>query len=304
MAITLKDLYIKDSRNGIQIVGPAVLDASGITFDGVEKPWDIDPRARGTIQGTRIRNDPKVRNPTNRVSKGWRRLAGPPLPAFCPTCKCIFGARNYPFAGMYWEFWNNEEVCPNCGFEHAKLSEGIFNLARETVEVLSAPDMTFALMAALAATTESFARKRTGSAKALTEIGGYSPKLAHIFKKAMRHGGAAVIFVATIVGVFVAWESLKVGKEQLQLQKDASTDRLLGEILEEFRRPDGGVLVIPRQMPNNSANKPNPTGPSKAEANEKSDTMEGATNRRTKNRYLRKASDVKRRENFGGARHR
>jgi hypothetical protein len=67
---------------------------------------------------------------------------GTTFPSTDHIVSVFFPSRNYNFGGLYFEAWDNEEPCPECGFERAKLSEGIFDLKKDAVRVLSAPDIT------------------------------------------------------------------------------------------------------------------------------------------------------------------
>src|SRR5580700_4480252 len=131
---------------GIRAKGPVDITAENNYFHNVGTPYDIAGARSADIRGTRITNDPKFTNRNTRAFAGWTKPNGPPLPAFCPSCKSIFPSKNYNFGGRFFTVWGNEETCPECGFEHAKLSEGIFDLASEAVKVLSAPDITHAML--------------------------------------------------------------------------------------------------------------------------------------------------------------
>ncbi len=145
MVIKLKNVHIAGGQTGISTEGPVQIEAENVTFDNVRTPWDLSTESSGTVRGSRVKNDPKMKS-----TVGWRRPKGPPLPAFCPLCKTVFSSRNYVFAGQYWQFWGNEEPCIKCGHEHALLSEGVFDLTRDAVRVLSAPDITHAMLQSLA----------------------------------------------------------------------------------------------------------------------------------------------------------
>jgi hypothetical protein len=151
MAIRLRNVHISGAHTGIKSDGPIDLITENVTFDNVRQPYDISGARSADISGTRITNDPKARRPssTKKSSLGWQKINGPPLPAFCPSCKSIFPSRNYNLGGAYFNAWDNEETCPECGFENAKLAEGIFDLASEAVKVLSAPNITHAMLLAL-----------------------------------------------------------------------------------------------------------------------------------------------------------
>jgi hypothetical protein len=191
MATIIKDVHIVNTETGIKSDGPNDLVVENVTFDNVRVPYDISGARSASIRGTRIPNDPKIgpsRNDGTRSSVGWRKLHAPPLPAFCPSCKSIFASRNYLFAGMYFNCWNNEETCPECYNEHATLSEGIFNLTKEIIEILRAPDITYALVQALITTAESTIKGTTNPDEAEEYLNSLSPRLGKLIHSATSFG--------------------------------------------------------------------------------------------------------------------
>lgn len=133
---------------GIEITGAKYASIKNCTAVGFDIPFRI--YNAGTAQASGNKAIPSFRNNTERRAfAGWRRPNGPPLPCFCPKCKAIFASRSYVFDGPVFSLWNNEETCPKCGNNHAKLSEGTFNLLKETAEIISAPDMTYVMFKAL-----------------------------------------------------------------------------------------------------------------------------------------------------------
>lgn len=115
---------------GIQADASSCFTADNLRFNNVGMPFDV--RGRAGVSGTRIRDDPKLRQSSNKSFAGWRKPNGPPLPAFCPECKSVFPSTNYNFGSSYFYSRDNEEICPVCRNEHAKLSDGLFDLSQES----------------------------------------------------------------------------------------------------------------------------------------------------------------------------
>lgn len=221
MPISLRDVHISGTKVGIKAVGPVHIEAQNVTFDNVETPWDVQGAVRASVQGTRIRNDPKVRSvSTNRV--GWTPQ-GPALPACCGQCGTVFPSRNYGFRTPRFYGRDNEDTCPICFNEHAKISEGLFDLTGEAV----------ALIAAIAATPDRMVPLQTVSSQVLSgnisptvglqKLGEQDQRIAQLADKAAAHGFNAAWFVGVFVAVAISWFfytiSSEAGSSKLEVQK-------------------------------------------------------------------------------------
>ncbi|MVT74445.1 hypothetical protein [Bradyrhizobium cajani] len=231
-------------RNGLRVnAGSDVhVKLENNSFDGVEIPFDLTGGSRVDMRGSRIKNDPKLQSTT-----GWRRPVGPPLPSFCPNCKAIFPSRNYVFAGAYFNAWDNEEVCPNCRFEHARLSEGLFDLTKATVEIISAPDITHAMVECLRDAANEILRGRSTPADAIARVEAKSLHLGDLLRKALNIGLSAVAFLSGVAGIaslYYSKKSFEAAQEQVQLAREAneiargatpSADTILSRTLQDLK---------------------------------------------------------------------
>jgi hypothetical protein len=316
-AMKLRDIHISGFGTGIKTRGPVDLDASRVTFDNVQRPWDIQGARSTKISGTRITNDPKLRGGSDgtRTSSGWHPgLGGPPLPVFCGNCKTIFPSRNHTFSGQYFELWDNEEPCPGCGFEHAKLSEGIFNLAEDTVEVLSAPDITHAMLAATQFISDKVIAGEIAGEDAVVEYEAVTPKIGEVAKRAWSFGKSAFwtfAAIASIASLYLAldqkWantECQEATKQQVEIQQqsEVSRQRALEQVLEELSRLRFKLDGV-YENPNGEGAKEAPTSPSEDEARTKPSPLKFAAQGRQKARERRRLANRQRRSDFGGARH-
>jgi hypothetical protein len=242
--VTLKNSTFKDVGTAIRADGPIDLSLENISLDNVRTPFDLRAGGSVTASGTRIMNDPKLLS-IGKNATGWSRPSGPPLPVFCPACKSIFPSRNYAFGGMYFNAWDNEETCPECGSAHAKLSEGIFDLAGETVRIISAPDITHAMLAAIKKTTDEFNSGKITPQAAVTQLNKISPKLARLFRKTFSTCNSLLTALSVLIGIAclvaalqqteLAKEQTGIAREQLALQKHATDPAIaLEKVLERF----------------------------------------------------------------------
>lgn len=225
----IQGLTISNVKKGITVHGGDV-EFRDTTFNNVAQPWDVrDGRIK--VTGTRIRNDPKVAV-LGKSQVGYRRPNGPPLPAFCPRCKSVFSSINYNVGSP--EFWgfDNEETCPNCGFENAKGADGLFDLSKELLEVVQAPDFTHAMLASAETVTSAIIKGDMTSARARKEIKRISPALFRILKQAWEYGnGGITVFCAVIAYLAYAnsLEQTEISKQALELDHK----EVLKEILPE-----------------------------------------------------------------------
>lgn len=248
--VSIQNLHFKGGHTGIK-AGPGVeIDAQGLTFDNVLKPFDLDPSVRLTLGGSRVVNDPKIRPPaetshsTSRTSEqrnafvGWTRPDGPPLPSFCPDCNSVFPSANYVFGGAYFRSWGNTEQCPHCGRSNAYLSEGVFDLSRDVVRVISAPDMTHAMLQALVALAEESINAEVAPDDIARRLEAISPNLGVLAKKALKIGFGVVTFVSAIAGIYSLYldaVQTDIAREQLRLDREsAAHDRALETALARY----------------------------------------------------------------------
>jgi hypothetical protein len=205
MKVTLENVRMVGGKTGLKTTGPVEVDAKGVSFENVETPFDLGPGSTGRFRDNHIFNDPKLRFPSrvDKVTKGWRRPCGPPLPAYCPECKHVFASQNYVFAGPFFYCWGNTEECIVCGYEHAELSKGVFDLSHETVEILRAPEITHQMLRRLLQLGKEVTAGRLTSDELINAANDIHPRLGERLKAwaPLVMSGAALYF--TIIGYIV-----------------------------------------------------------------------------------------------------
>lgn len=297
--VRIENVAIKGFDVGIEASG-AEFSVNNADFQDVSQAFDVSD-SQAQIANTRIARAPKSKT-------GWRKINGPPLPVFCPNCKGVFASRHYNFGGAYFNLLGNEEPCPNCGYEHAVLSEGVFNLTSEVVHVLSAPDMTYVMLQSLNAVAADVIAGRIEIGTAIERIETISPSLGEVAKKSLSISarvagwllGPGIAIIAafySVEAVKLAEAQLEIAQEQLDLQKKQDSnqhDAILEEILKHL--PRGHPSVEVDSQDNAGAGKGTSPKPTESEAAAKGD--------RLKARDLRRNADKQRRNEFGRARHR
>lgn len=239
---------------GIQGEEGASLDAENLYFENVRKPYDMPGNTPSSVVGTRIKNQTQLHEKQlGKSFSGWTRPHGPPLPAFCPQCKAVFASRSYNFGSSRFYSRDNEETCPECDFEHAKLSDGLFDLTGEAVSALSAPEITYTMLAAIAKIANAAAIETITPSQAVAEIEQVRPAIAQYLRNALQQFGptgfgylsaalamAAVVYAhvqtaVSIEGRDLAREQTEIAREALKLQKEQpNSEKILEKIAREL----------------------------------------------------------------------
>ncbi|MGO9133973.1 MAG: hypothetical protein ACLP8A_07995 [Methylovirgula sp.] len=309
MPIVLKDIHISGAQTGIKIGGGDII-SENVTFDNVEQPWDVSGVRSTVVRGTRIKNDPKARGGKS-ARMGWTKPNGPPLPAFCPECKVIFSSRNYNFGGAFFNAWDNEETCPKCGNEHAKLSEGTFNLSKEAVEILTAPDMTHAMLEAIANVANEVLRCDVVDAEStisLFEL--ISPRVAAFLRSALKLGQTTFTYAVGAAGIAsyilmneqtnLAREQTSLAREQTEIARKQIADQTQTKILESLGVIETTLQGMSQQRWDSHSGLNTVFGTDHAEVHS------GAlcSRQKQKARHLRRKDVAAKRRAFGGSRSR
>src|SRR5271155_652602 len=109
----------------------------------------------------------------------------PAFPAYCPNCKSVFPFRGIGIgknATATIGLSGNKTNCPVCGFREAQISDGIYQANSTAIQVLSAPESTYAIIEALKAIAEQAAKGQISSKEAIKKAGDLSPKYAALME--------------------------------------------------------------------------------------------------------------------------
>jgi len=295
MAITIKNSTFSGGKIGIQSSIPVNIKGENIRFENVETPFDLASGSSIGLKGTRITDDPKARATPRTAGKsrtGWRKLHGPPLPVFCPKCKSIFPSKNYNFAGAFFNSWDNEETCIECGFEHAKLSEGVFNIIGETINVLNAPDLTHAMLHTIRNISEDVLAGKIDQDTAVKKFEAVNPKFGKFARRLAKRAKSFVYFAAAIAALV----GLYLNNQQVNLQREANLSTVQQAILETLSAIHFDLKGA-RQIPNpESAQEPS-DGPSASKSQTETSTSKLKNESKPNNRKPRRKPSKIRRKN-------
>jgi hypothetical protein len=195
--VRFENVKIVGFDTGILAAEGSSFTASGMHFDRVGQPYDVRGAAKAEISNTRITNDPK-HNHGRPNSPSHSKKSSPPLPAYCDNCKTIFASKNYKLYGKYFSLLNNEETCPECGSEHAKLSEGIFDLTREFITIILAPDVTHLMINELIIKLNQKLNGEKTENQIQDDIYKFFPSINELIAKFLKIGNSAIILALTI----------------------------------------------------------------------------------------------------------
>ena len=150
------------------------------------------------------------------------------LPAYCSNCSSVFPFKGIHVSGpgtVQLSMWNNTVNCPVCGNPKAVISEGIFNVTNETIEIVSAPEITRAMLAALKKISEQAATAEISEEQALKQARAISPRYAGVLEKAFKFGLPTVALLATIINGYITYEGQKASA--------ISSEKLLSAVTEQ-----------------------------------------------------------------------
>jgi hypothetical protein len=153
----------------------------------------------------------------------------PAFPALCPKCQTIFPVTLpfiHPNAKIDTLILNrNVANCPNCGYEEARISDGVFKVAGDTIEIISAPDITVAMLKAFAEIARRTAAGEINPTEAVAEANAISPKLGFLLGTGLANGLSVAALLSSLVTMYLAYSGNK--------STDVAAERLLGAVTEQ-----------------------------------------------------------------------
>lgn len=274
------------SRNG-------ELTAAGVAFDNVYQPYDV-VGGSASVSGSRITNDPKIRGvPKGKSFVGYQGQNGPPIPAQCPRCGSVFPSRNYSFGqSLFWSR-DNDESCFNCHFEHAKVADGLFQIARDTIEVLIGSNFTKEQIIAVNQLSIQYISGETQWDNYLQLINDISPQLRNVLSIAKKYNTTACAWLSLFVAVTALWHDYN---QNIQ-NPNARVEQLLGQSL-EYLKDKRFFPDPPNQISESPKEKPADALPPKKDSKTATDTEHTKPKKAIKSREQKRIDKLKHRLMF------
>lgn len=224
--ITMRNVRIQGADVGIE-ASNSTINANGMSFHDVGQAWKIDGKSSADIRGSRVTVTSKKRASSNAAS-GWMPSKASALPILCSKCATVSPSQHHQFRGLYFNLWDNEEPCPLCGGQ-ARLSEGAFRLAKETVEVLKGTQLTFGLLAALANARSEIMTSRNSEDDALARLKQSSPDAFKLIIRGVALGLSALTAIVLIFDLANGYHDFKTNYEvdPISIASDFVLDRIL-----------------------------------------------------------------------------
>jgi predicted nucleic-acid-binding Zn-ribbon protein len=109
----------------------------------------------------------------------------PAFPAQCPKCKTVFPFHGIGVGeGVQAKIGIGSDVaitCPKCGNRHARISQGLYSANTTAVEIISAPQSTYAALEALKAIAEQATAGKISKTEAIERAKKLDPRYAWPF---------------------------------------------------------------------------------------------------------------------------
>jgi hypothetical protein len=180
----------------------------------------------------------------------------------------------------------NKTNCPVCGFREAQISDGIYQANSTAIQVLSAPESTYAIIQALRALAEQAAKGQISREEAIQKAGDISPEYAALMEAFAKLGLPGLALLVTIITVYLQYEGNKSSAEDLHNILNAVTEQ---------------TLVLKEQHYEQQIQKKS-TAPATHKAKQKSPLHKNPSSRRAQVNKERRERLINHRMAFGGAR--
>lgn len=199
----LKDVGIRGFDIGIKTTNTD-LSAQNIHFNNVRQPFDI-AGGKANVIGTRIQEDRSFRQATTNKSRvGWTP-DGPALPSKCDKCGAIFPSKRYGFRSSLFYGRDNTDVCPICGNQEAKVSDGFFDLTTEAIGIVEAISNDSQMLASLNKASISIISGKIAVSTGFEAMQAISPRIKELAEKVGSYGFSASWFMAIFLSIVIGW---------------------------------------------------------------------------------------------------
>ena len=132
------------------------------------------------------------------------------LPAYCSNCQTIFPFHGIEIGvGATIGIGNVATNCPVCGSTNARVSDGVYQANSTAIQVLSAPESTYAIIEVLKTLAEQAARGQISKEEAIQKAGDLSPKYAALMEAFAKLGLPGLALLVMIITMYLQYEGNK-----------------------------------------------------------------------------------------------
>jgi hypothetical protein len=124
------------------------------------------------------------------------------IPVSCPHCGALFASRAFHITGNVQRLLlsGNRETCPYCG-NMAHVADGLFNVAKNVLSVVAAPNITKQMLAAFEAAVRKAYTEKTPPEQLAREVEKIDPTFGDAFRKAGKNNLYAVSLVFALFAI-------------------------------------------------------------------------------------------------------
>jgi hypothetical protein len=166
------------------------------------------------------------------------------LPAFCPKCRSIFPFHGIGIgAGATVGISDVGTNCPVCGFQHAKISDGVYRATQDAIHLISGPESTREILEFLKRLAEGVSSGEIDRERAAKQAQALPPKYAALFNAFVTIGMPALALLVQIISVYLQIDSNRSSGEDAKKLLDAVTEQTftLKQIQKRGVGPESGA---------------------------------------------------------------
>jgi hypothetical protein len=154
------------------------------------------------------------------------------IPVSCPHCGALFASRAFHINGNVQRLMlsGNRETCPYCG-NMAHVADGVFNVAKNVLSVVSAPNITKQMLTAFEAAVRKAYTEKTAPELLASEVEKIDPTFGDAFRKA---GNNNQLYAASLLIALVAIKSCT-----LDVKLDAN------RLIEQLTNSPPAIVISP-----------------------------------------------------------
>jgi hypothetical protein len=163
--------------------------------------WSAVPKRQGPLPGEHLPD------PTGACAS-WEMPTMATVPAACMTCGAVFWMR-LPFGGAsVVELRSNVTNCPICG-GWAQIADGLFQFTRDGLAVISAPDVTHQMLAALHGLLHRAYEQDLPVEEIKRQAEAISPGFGRLFDPTTWSPEVKSAVIGALAAVLIAWMTLR-----------------------------------------------------------------------------------------------